>query len=119
MAFVLLLGASRALTRCCYRHFWGFNNVTTSRPLSLRHHFTLRVSTEVYGSRILSSIYILLTLDTTKDISIPVHVSVWIKAFNRRLYQLYHGGSLCSYPPCNALNCIFRTQIRTAIADGD
>ena len=51
------------LTRCCYRHSWDFNNVTTSRPLSLRHKFTLRVSTEVYGSRALSSIYILLTLD--------------------------------------------------------
>ena len=42
--------------------FWGFTNVTTQQPVSLHYNFTLRVSTGVYGSRILSSIYILLTL---------------------------------------------------------
>ena len=46
------------LTRRCYQHFWGFSNVTASCPLSLHHHFTLHISTEVYGSRILSSLYI-------------------------------------------------------------
>ena len=65
--FCLVTRASRALTRCCYRHSWGFNNVTTSRPLLLCHKFTLRVSTEVYGSRTLSSIYILLTLAGRKE----------------------------------------------------
>ena len=57
--------ASRALIHCCYRHFWGFTNVITQEQVLLRHHFTLRSSTGVLGSRILSSIYILLTLDNT------------------------------------------------------
>ena len=41
----------------------------SQHPLSLRHNFMLRVSTGVYESRILSSlyIYILLTLDITTD----------------------------------------------------
>ena len=38
-------------------------NVSQSQ---LRHNFTLRVSTEVIESRILSSIYKLLTLDSTQ-----------------------------------------------------
>ena len=54
--FGIVTMASRALVRCCYRHFWGFTNVITQDPVSLRHNFTLRVSTGVYGSRILSSI---------------------------------------------------------------
>ena len=66
-SFCIVTMASRGLAHCCYRHFWGFTYVTTQQPVSLRHNFTLRSSTWVYGSRILSSIYIymLLTLDTS------------------------------------------------------
>ena len=59
VVFVLLLG-------CRVRQL-------ASRPLLLRHNFTLWVSTEAYGSRILSSLYILLTLDVT---SLPVLVEL-------------------------------------------
>ena len=58
MVFVLLLRASCGPTRCCCQHSWGFTNVTLSHPLSLYRHFTLRISTEVYGY----SLYVLLTL---------------------------------------------------------
>ena len=66
--FCLVTRASRAPTHCCYRCSRSFSNVTTSRPLSLRHNFTLRISTEVYGSTIgYSPLYIaiLLTLGST------------------------------------------------------
>ena len=57
------------LACCCYYHFWGFKNVITQDSVSLHHNFTLHVSTGVYGSRILSSLYILLTLGNYKNFS--------------------------------------------------
>ena len=51
--------ASSVLIR---QNFLPPNFPTYGNSVIIRHNFTLRVSTEVYGSRTLSSIYILLTL---------------------------------------------------------